>query len=1522
MNTENVEDIYELSPLQEGMLFHTLLTPESGMYFEQVGFPLHGPLNVPSFERAWQKVIDRHTILRTSFHWEDLEKPVQVVHRHVKLAVEYLDWSASAPAQQEEGLEALLKGDRERGFELSAAPLMRLILVDLGGDVRYVVFSLHHLLLDGWSSNVVYREAAALYETFCRGEELELPPCRPYGDYIGWLQRQDMAKAEAYWRDTLKGYEGPPPLGVGRPQDGPSHHSSGGAEVRAKEISLRRETFEALRLVARRNGLTPNTIIQGAWALLLSRYTGERDVVFGASVSGRPPELQGVESMVGLFINTLPVRARVAPDVPLLPWLKELQGQQFAARQFEHTPLAQIHSWSGVPREVPLFETLVAFQNFPTAPHAETNGGGALKPHCFGMTNYPLALMVWPDKELWVRLMYAHPRFEPQTIGRLLGHFRRLLEAIAENPERRLADIPMLTEGERRQLAGWNETSSDYPRDATIHQIFEEQARATPQATAVTFEGERLSYDQLNRRASRLARRLRRAGLVPETAVAVCVDRPTDLATGMLGILKAGGAYVPLDTAYPKERLLFMLKDSAAAGLVTTRRLAAALPAQDVTVLALDDTEAPGDDGSDEPPNRTTAESLAYVMYTSGSTGRPKGTAIPHRAVVRTVRDTNYIKLGPSDVIAQISNFCFDASTFEVWGALLNGGRLAGLPKAVTLSPDDFRLALRGEGITAVFVTTDLFNQLVRERPDVFLAVNNVLVGGSASDVKWIAACLLRAPRRLLHVYGPTESTSFASWHLVDRVAEGARTIPIGAPLANTQLYVLDRGMSQVPAGVAGELYIGGDGLARGYLNQPGLTAEKFVPDPFGDRPGGRLYRTGDRVRRGDDGAIEFLGRFDDQVKIRGFRVEPGEIEAALRAHAAVADAVVLARADAPGSKRLAAYVVPANGELSVSDLRRFLGERLPDYMVPSVLMLRDSLPLTPNGKINRRALTAAEERPATEKPYAKPRTPAEKTLADIWAQVLSVERVGIYDNFFELGGDSIISIQIIARAREAGLDLTLRQLFQNLTVADLAKAAGTEAGAPAEQSTLEGDVPLTPIQYWFFEQEMAHPHHFNQAVLIETPSGLDPTALARATEQIMIHHDALRLRYSREAGEWRQFYAPPGEAVPFLHVALRAVAEPALRARIARDGEQAQESLNLESGPIVRVAWFDLGERPGRLLMVIHHLAVDAVSWRILMEDFWHAYDRLSRGEVVALQPKTSSLRQWALRLGELAQSPEARDELPYWLAAAEGDAGRVPLDLPGGENVVAATASITVELDEAETHALVHDVPRAYRTQINDALLVALAQSLAAWTGSGAVRFDLEGHGREPLFGEVDLTRTVGWFTSIFPVRIEVGRWEAGEALKSVKEQLRRIPNRGITYGLLRYRSLDPSVIERLKQAPQPEVGFNYLGQFADTAKLESSGRTRSARARRRHLIEIDGAIWGGRLRVEWVYSENHHRRATVDRVAEDFIGRLRSLIEHCRSLVRAGFTPSDFAQAGISQKDLDKLVAAVEGAERPAA
>jgi amino acid adenylation domain-containing protein/non-ribosomal peptide synthase protein (TIGR01720 family) len=1124
-----------------------------------------------------------------------------------------------------------------------------------------------------------------------------------------------------------------------------------------------------------------------------------------------------------------------------------------------------------------------------------------------------------PTEDLWLKVMYSRSRFDRETIDRLLNHFVHVLTAIAENPDRRLIELPLLTEIEVGLLAQWNRSETAYPRDSTIPELFEEQAQKTPEAVAVSVEGEVLTYGALRDRAARLTRLLRER-VVSETIVGICVDRADDLVTAMLGILKAGGAYLPMDATHPEEHLAFMLENAQAKALVTSRLFAPRLKALGLPVIELESLDECDYPTSDLPP-RLTAESLAYVMYTSGSTGRPKGIAVPHRAVIRLVRNTDYVALGPEDRVAQASNPSFDASTFEIWGALLNGARLVSIRKEVLLSPEELTEAFARDRITTLFITTDLFNQLAVESPWIFRPLRVLLYGGSAVNPRRVREILEQGrPERLVHCYGPTESTTFASWHEVGEVTEKTQTVPIGRPIANTWLYVLDDFGRFSPIGVAGELYIGGDGVARGYINKPDLTAEKFVPDPFSGRAGARMYRTGDRVLRRADGTIEFVGRLDSQVKIRGFRVELGEIEAVLQSLPGVANAVVLLREDATGAKRLLAFVVTANSDVSVTDLRRLLERKLPDFMMPSTIVLRETLPLTPNGKVDRAALAlAGNEAAVAERAFVEPRTPAERSLAEIWRNVLDLKRVGIHDNFFELGGDSIVSIQVIARAREAGLYLTLRQLFQNQTVAQLAAVVGSEPGPRSDQGLLSGNVPLLPIQRWFFEQEPVDAHRFNMASLVETPAGLDSSLLARVTRHLMTHHDALRLRFTQKGGRWQQFCEASVDPTPFAVVDLRTVSEQDATGRIEQGAADAQASLNLESGPILRIVWFDRGELPGRILFVIHHLVMDNVSWRILLEDFWHAYESLARGEDVQLPPKTSSLGHWANRLQEYAQSAAIRNELAFWIDAGSA-AGHTPLDMEGGENLADLAESVTVELDEDNTQALVKETPRAYQTQINDVLLTALAQTLARWTGEDTVKFDLEGHGRELLFDDIDLTRTVGWFTSIFPVRLRVPSGHAGDTLISVKEQLRQIPHHGVTYGVLRYLTGDDEVA-RLFTNSVPDVAFNYQGQFGAIKELESTGASRSPRARRAHLIEINAAIVGGRLRAHWEFSKRHHHFATIEAVASEFKNRLLELISHTCSRQDTSFTPSDFGEAGISQRDLDKLLGAIKRTERPA-
>jgi non-ribosomal peptide synthase protein (TIGR01720 family) len=809
------------------------------------------------------------------------------------------------------------------------------------------------------------------------------------------------------------------------------------------------------------------------------------------------------------------------------------------------------------------------------------------------------------------------------------------------------------------------------------------------------------------------------------------------------------------------------------------------------------------------------------------------------------------------------------------------------------------------------------------------------MFGGEALDLQSLKPWFDRhgdERPQLVNMYGITETTVHVSYRPIRAVdlEEGKGSV-IGRAIPDLQIYVLDAHLRPALIGVPGEMYVGGAGVARGYLNRPELSAERFIPDPFGLEPGARLYRTGDLARYSADGDLEYLGRIDHQVKIRGFRIELGEIEAALAAHPAIGEAAVLAREDTPGEKRLVAYLVAKpGGAPTISELREYLKQRLPEYMTPAAFVTLDALPLTENGKLDRRALPAPDAaRPELEEAYAAPRNAREETLAEIWAGALGLERVGIHDNFFELGGDSILSIQIIARANQAGLRLTPKQIFQCQTIAELSAAAETAPAIEAEQGLVTGPAPLTPIQRWFFEQRLPNREHWNQALMFETRQALNPSLLEQAVQRLLEHHDALRLRFTPEEAGWRQFIAGSAAAAAFSLIELSGLPEAAAIAALESKAAELQASLNLSEGPLLRVVYFDLGnQEAGRLLIIIHHLAVDGVSWRILLEDLQTAYQQLIRGEEIAFPPKTTSFKRWAEKLAGYAQSEAAKAEQDYWLNDARAKAAWLPVDFSGGANTEASARSVSTSLSVEETRALLQEAPEAYHTQINDLLLTALAQALAEWTGERTLLVDLEGHGREDIFDDVDLSRTVGWFTTIYPVPLRLEKsTNSGEVLKSVKEQLRAIPQRGLGYGLLRYLSGDEEIAEALRRLPQAEVSFNYLGQLDQALPpdslldsllapaRESGGPVHSPSGRRKHLLDVRGSVARGQLNLSWTYSENIHRRATIERLAQSYVEALRALIAHCQSPEAGGYTPSDFPLAQLDQVELDQAFEEIE-------
>ena len=1044
---KNIESIYPLSPMQEGMLFHSLYAPESGVYFEQLVYTISGNLNISAFKQAWQRVVDRHAALRTLFIWENLKKPLQIVQKQVNLPWPEYNWQLLSSTEQEKQLENLLTAEQKQGFKLDQAPLMRFILIQINEDTFQFIWNSNHLLIDGWSTPIVLKEAFAFYEVLDKREDVFLEPARPYEDYIDWLQKQDLSQAEAFWRQTLKGFTAPTPLVLDQARKNIAHQHGTYDEY---HFQLSAKVTSALQSLPRQQHFTLSTLVQGAWALLLSRYSGETDVVFGATVSGRPPALSGAESMVGMFINTLPVRVQLSGESGLLPLLRQLQTQQVEREQYSYSPLVKIQEWSEVPRGGSLFESILVFENYPVDTFLQNlvlgdNSLKILNRRSIERTNYPLTIAVMPGKNLSVKTCYNTDLFSRDAIIRLAGHFQTLLEGIVADPEQRVLELPLLTETERHQIVvEWNDTASEYPRDRCIHELFETQAERTPDAIAVAGNGRQLSYADLNRRANQLAHYLKGEGVGPEVFVGVYMERSPEMVVGLLGILKSGGAYVPLDPAHPGARVAFMMKEAGMGILLTQGDLVDTLPAEGMRVISLErDWPKIAQEGTENPINRAAVDHLAYLIYTSGSTGRPKGIQVEHGSLLNLVFwHQRAFGVSAWDRATQVATPAFDASVWELWPYLTAGASIHIPDDETRGSAEGLRDWLVTEGLTISFLPTPLAEMMLSLEWPSEVPLRTLLTGGDKLHQRPGPGL----PFDLVNNYGPTENTVVTTSGVVAPV-DGFQGVPsIGRPIANVQTYVLDRYLKPVPIGVAGELHIGGDGLARGYLNRPDLTLEAFISNPFSNDPGARLYKTGDLARYLPDGNIEFIGRIDHQVKIRGFRIELGEIEVVLNEHPEVQESVVLTREDASGNPYLAAYIVPSEGSApTVKELRTYLKKKLPEYMVPSAFVTLEAFPLIPSGKVDRKALPAPDVREQSEVEYVEPRTPVEETVARIWSELLGVDRIGVHDNFFELGGHSLRATQAISRLSDTfQTEIPLRAIFEKPSVAGLAELIET----------------------------------------------------------------------------------------------------------------------------------------------------------------------------------------------------------------------------------------------------------------------------------------------------------------------------------------------------------------------------------------------------------------------------------------------------------------------------------------------
>ncbi|MGW1893341.1 non-ribosomal peptide synthase/polyketide synthase [Streptomyces sp. NPDC002004] len=1557
-----VEDAHPLTPTQAGMLFHGLTEDDRSVYFQQLTFVLDGVPDPAALAAAWQRVTDRTPVLRGRVVWQDVTEPLLVVQRHAPVPVTHLDWRGLPGAERDSRLRDLLDRDRERGIDPAKDPLQRLVLARLSdGGVR-VVWSFHHLVLDGWSlfhvlSDVFTAHAALSGAQAADGAAADdaLPARRPFRDYVAWLRDRDPVEAEGHWQARLGGLTEATAL----PFDREPRELHRAESTQAVRVTLSADTTRALEEMARTAGLTLNTVVQGAWALLLGRQAGRDEVVFGTTVSGRPPELAGAEAMTGLFIATLPTRVPVPRTGNVLAWLDRLQQDQSEDRRFDHVPLTRMKAFTDLPERAALFDSIVVFENYPVDDAlAAAHGLRLTGLDGIETTNYPLSLVAYPGAQLALRLGYDPELFDAGTADRMAEHLTVLLEGMAADPGRPPARLPLLTAERRAQVVHeWNATATGTPA-ATVADLFAAQVRRTPHAVALAAGDERLTYRELDGRAEALAVRLAGIGVAAERAVGVLMDRSVMLVVAQLALARTGGVYVPLDGRAPHERLRRMLTEAAADLLLTDavweETARAVLPDGSVLRPDADAAESAGGvenadaaesaggvENADAAESAQAAESagdaenaeeagsepvrpavpavhpdnVQYLMFTSGSTGVPKGVAVRQRDVAALARDRAF---EGHDRVLVHSPHAFDAATYELWVPLLRGGT------AVLAPPSDLdaaavRHAITEQSVRCLWLTAGLFRLFAQEDPGCLRGAREVWTGGEAVPGAAVRRVLDACPDlTVVDGYGPTETTTFATRRAFRSGDPLPAVLPIGRPLDDTRAYVLDDALQPQPPGIPGELYIAGAGVARGYAGRPGATSARYVADPYGP-PGGRMYRTGDIARWSADGELHFVGRVDDQVKIRGFRIEPAEIEARLTAHPAIAEAVVTVY-EHSGRKRLAAHLVPAADAAvpTAADLRTHLSADLPDYMVPAAFVTVAELPLTANGKVDRRRLPLPDWSSAGDTAYRAPGTEAERILAGIWADLLGAERVGADDNFFMLGGDSILSIQVVSRARTAGLALTPRDLFRHPTVAALAAATGTAAPV-AGTAPVTGEVPLTPVQHWYLDPAPRRPEFFDQSVVVETADDPDPDALRRTLAALWAHHDALRTRFvPQDDGSWRPYCADPDATPPQLLTVcdLTGLDTAAAEETEARVTHEAHTGFRLDAGPLLTARLFTAtGDRPARLLLTVHHLVVDGVSWRVLLEDLETGYRQARAGEPVRLPARTTSLQEWSRRLQAHTADGGFAAQSEYWETVSGHCAAPLPVDRDGG-NTMSDVRAVTVRLDRQRTDDLLRKVPGVYRTRIDDVLLTALGRVLAAWTGRRTVAVGLEGHGREDqLFEDIDLSRTVGWFTTLFPVALDMpdGDWDA--ALKSVKEQLRAVPDRGIGYGALRYLARD----ERLAGAPTPGISFNYLGRFDWSAyggALVSAvpgglGGEEAPESVRPHLLDVVARVEGDRLEITWHYSTGRHREDTVTGLADAMLRALEDIVAHCSRPDAGGRTPSDFPLARLDQAVVDRVV-----------
>jgi len=1502
-----LSDSYALTHAQERLWFLQNLYPDNVFYNLSEYYAFTGILNIDALKTSLNLIFDKHQILRSYYPTEN-NKAVLKINNSKPLIITEKDFSHLNETEAQSESEIFINNQAKFNFNLSSDVLFKMAIVKISNDKHILFLTFHHIIVDQWSIRNLTEDIASHYKRISQG--LQTEPSKDSIDFIDYAywqnNKQSDARIKQYWKNKLSGEI--PVLNLPLDFNRPNKPSYKGKHI---DFKFSKEHSKQILDLAKQLEVTPFVLFLSAYYIVLQKFCKQDDILIGSPISHR--DLKGLESVFGLFIDTTVFRVSVNKSLTASQFIKAVNTMSMEALANKDIPFDVIVKALNIERSLsinPLFQAMFVYTSNPESPafgeHLELTDSFEYSPN---VSKFDLTLFITENQgDLSATFEYATDLFEDRTIIRFQEHLKHTLKHIVSDTEKILSSIPILIEAEEQQLTLNNTIQkSNFDSYQNIHAIIENISLETPNNIALTFGDQSISYKTLNNKANVVAQHILKTKN-KNNIVGLCMERSLDMIIGMLGILKSGHAYLPIDPKYPKQRINFMLNDAEVDTIVSQNALLNLFEEFDITSVLIDNIDDILQDPNLELPEVKETD-LAYIIYTSGSTGQPKGVPITHQNIINsTAGRFNFYNEKPSAFFL-MSSISFDSSKAGIFWTLCAGGNL--IISEERIEQDLVKIAniIKTFKVSHTLMLPSLYKVILEHVETKKLEhLNTVIVAGEACSKSLCQIHFKTLPNvSLYNEYGPTEASVWCMAHKIDALDMERHQIPIGKPVANAQVYLLDDQKNKVPFGTSGEIYIGGDGLSKGYLNRPELTNEVFIKNPF--NTGNKLYKTGDLGKYRDDGAIEFLGRIDQQIKIRGYRVELDAIENTINNSALVKISVVVVKQDEGKPKRLIAYIIQ-NGSFDESKLKRELKAVLPDYMVPSSFVLIDDMPLLPNGKVDQKALSNIEIvlKPKETKDTEKPKNDIEQTLLDIWEDILNIKPLSITDNFFEIGGDSILSIQIIAKARKAGLSIAPNQLFEHQTISELAMFVEHENKTTKILETLvSGSVPLTPIQEWFFETHKTAPEYWNQNFKIkDLPEHIDKSIIQKLTNHLITAHHALRLSFGFKDDKWNAKVLNPDEIDAFISIDISDEEASNYNSKIEDTLIPIQENMTLEKGHLFKCIYFETGNyATNTIVLLAHHLVIDFVSWQIILNTYTTAIHNNILPEQVAA---TSSIKTWGNHLLELSQSKTITSEVEFWKQQTVPQA-TLPKDFDGDFPLLEKDISaVYFEVDQIVTHNLVTESNAAYNTKIEELLLTALIDVLSDWTGNNNMSLAMERHGREVIDSSIDLSNTVGWFTAFFPKSFNFeSTTDIASKIIATKEQMRQIPNGGVGYGILRY------LTSQLGNVPYPNIVFNFLGkQTTGKNNIEfSSHNARHALTERYYYLEINALIKDDVLSLNWSYSNKIHKPETIQTLIHSFNESLQHIVTHCTYSDTVKYTPSDFEDVDLDQTDLDNLL-----------